>query len=185
MGLLNVLEYAKELIKKSVHIGDNVIDGTCGNGSDTKFLAELVGENGIVYGFDVQAQAIKNTKSKLKKYNLLERVKCINDTHANINKWIKSDIKAAMFNLGYLPGANKDITTLPQSTIIAITAILPLLKKDGIITIIVYTGHDNGVEGKKINEYLITLPQKEYSVMRYDFINQVHNPPYLIAIEKK
>ncbi len=37
--------------------GDIVIDATMGNGHDTQFLAELVGENGHVYAFDIQESA--------------------------------------------------------------------------------------------------------------------------------
>ena len=36
------------------------IDGTCGNGNDTLFLAERTQK---VYGFDIQSQAIENTKT--------------------------------------------------------------------------------------------------------------------------
>ena len=44
-----------------------------GNGFDTAFLAELIGENGHVYAFDIQTEAIKNTTAKLKAEELLNR----------------------------------------------------------------------------------------------------------------
>jgi len=184
MALHRVLTFAQALMKEHIQKGDTVIDGTCGNGSDTAFLASLVGSEGKVYGFDIQEQAIENTEKKLLEKNLLDRVACIQDGHENIAKWIKEPVNAAMFNLGYLPGSDKKITTQANTTIKAITDLLSLLSPGGIVTIIVYTGHDQGSEGMRIEEYVQSLSQKELSVLKYQFINQKHHPPYLIAIEK-
>jgi len=57
--------------------GDTVVDATCGNGNDTAFLASLVGENGRVFGFDIQDKAIANTTKKLTDLNLIDRVTLI------------------------------------------------------------------------------------------------------------
>ena len=53
-------------VKKIVQPGDVVIDATTGNGYDTCFLANLVGKNGLVFGFDIQEQAIDNTLARAK-----------------------------------------------------------------------------------------------------------------------
>ena len=41
------------------------------------------------------------------------------------------------------------------------------------------------IEDIKLNEYLLTLPQKQYDIVSYKFINQINNPPYVIVIERK
>ena len=59
---------AADVLSRAVAPGDTVVDATMGNGHDTLFLCELVGEEGRVYAFDVQAQAVKNTKKREKTF---------------------------------------------------------------------------------------------------------------------
>ncbi len=179
-----VLEYAHQLVRKVVDKDDIVIDATLGNGYDTVFLADLMGDEGHVYGFDIQEQAIKNTKNRLIEYHLLHRVTLINDGHENIQQYIPASINGIMFNLGYLPGSSKRITTVPKKTIKALQSVMSLLQTGGIITIIVYIKHDEGIEAKKLEEYIRTIDQKKFSVVKYQFLNQQGDPPYLIGIEK-
>ena len=42
--------------------GDICIDATAGNGHDTLLLAELVGASGSIIAFDIQEQAVQETK---------------------------------------------------------------------------------------------------------------------------
>jgi len=69
------------------------VDATCGNGNDTAFLASLVGENGRVFGFDIQDKAIANTTKKLTDLNLIDRVTLIKDGHQNMDKYIDCPVK--------------------------------------------------------------------------------------------
>lgn len=185
MNFLSALDYSHYIIKSRIGRGDSVIDATVGNGNDTILLANLVGESGKVYGFDLQSDAINITINRLKENNLEKQVISILDNHENIDKWVKEPINGAMFNLGYLPGSDKQYKTNPNSTINAITHILNLLIEGGLITIVVYTKHDDGYEAEKIEEFLKTLPQKEFTVLKCDFLNQVNFPPYLIVLEKR
>src|SRR5690625_5302883 len=105
-----IIPYAHHLLKSTVKQGDTVVDATCGNGNDTLFLAELVGEAGHVYSFDIQAQAIETTKNVLKEHQY-ENVTYVHDSHAKIAEYIPSEllgqIGGAIFNLGYLPRSDK------------------------------------------------------------------------------
>ena len=65
MGFLSVLSMAHKLVKEHVSPSDTVVDATCGNGVDTRFLAELVGPRGSVYAFDIQELALENTRVRL------------------------------------------------------------------------------------------------------------------------
>ena len=39
-------------------------------------------------------------------------------------------------------------------------------------------------ESKEIEQFVQQLDQKKYEVLKYAFINQMNQPPYLIAIQK-
>ncbi len=184
--LTKVTDINKLYLEQVLNEGDVVIDATMGNGYDTKYLAQKVGENGFVYSFDVQEEALKSTYKKLEKENLQDRVKLILDGHENIDKHVKEEASCVVFNLGYLPRCEHLIITKPETTIQAIKHSLNLLKPHGIISIAIYTGHPGGLEEKNsIYEFLKLLDQKEFNVLECGFINQVNNPPQLVLIEKK
>ena len=182
--LHRVLPFSKRLIEKTVLPGETVIDATAGNGNDKFFLAEHVGDDGHVYAFDIQQQALDTTAARLDTLN--DRVTLVLDSHANVDKYVQGPVSGAMFNLGYLPhGADLSVVTKPDTTIKAIHKLLGLLKKDGIITISVYDGHEGGVEERDaLLAYVKKLHQAEVHVARYELLNQRKNPPFLLALEK-
>lgn len=184
MSFLKVLNFAKTLIAERVCEGDVVVDATCGNGNDTVFMAKLVGDKGRVYAFDIQEQAIVKTKERLTEVNSDSNVQYIKAGHQEIGSWVNEPVSAVMFNLGYLPGASKRVTTKPENTINALKIIFDLLTIGGIVTLILYTEHDNGYEATMVEEYLKNIDQKNFQVLKYGFINQINHPPYLIAVEK-
>ncbi len=174
-------QYAKKVIKE----GDFVVDATAGNGNDTLFIAKHVGESGHVYCFDIQTQALENTRKKIEKNNMQERVSFICDGHQNMDKYIDQNIKLVVFNLGYLPGGDHAIHTRPSTTIQAIEKSLALICKNGIVIVVVYYGADSGFEEKDaVLKYLKQLDCKKYSVLMHQYINQVNCPPIAICIEK-
>lgn len=182
------LRFSHELLKKSIVPGDYVIDATVGNGNDTVMLARTVGEMGKVYGFDIQKKAIESTKEKLLLTGLLSQTVLIHDGHENINHYVENSqqISAAVFNLGYLPKGNKSIVTKPETTISAIDQCLNRLRKGGLISIMVYHGHEGGQEEKEaVDRFVTNLSQDDYQVLEYKFINQKNNPPFLYVIEKR
>ncbi|HLR42192.1 MAG TPA: class I SAM-dependent methyltransferase [Pseudogracilibacillus sp.] len=184
-----IIPFAHDLLKSVVAEGDIAIDATCGNGHDTLFLAKLVGDKGHVYTFDVQAQAIESAKQLLAK-NDVENVSYIHDSHAKINTYLskkyQEKVSAAVFNLGYLPRSDKSIITQADSTIAALEQLLPYIKKNGRIVLVVYHGHEGGKEEKDaVVDFAEQLDQQLYQVIRYQFINQKNNPPFVVAIEKK
>ena len=183
--LKNSLNLSHVLLKKVVKKGDTVIDATCGAGNDTVFLANLVGENGKVISFDIQECAINLAKEKVQNNSVEDVVKFINDGHENIDLYVKDSVCAVIFNLGYLPNGDHSIATNYETTIIAIKKALNVLKRNGIVVIVIYSGGDSGfLEKDKVLEFLSKLSQKDYNVMKIDFINQINNPPILACIEK-
>lgn len=64
---------AADCLRRFLLPGDIAVDATMGNGHDTQMLCELVGESGHVYAFDVQEQAVANTRARLEEAGLLGR----------------------------------------------------------------------------------------------------------------
>ena len=180
----SILNKERAIIDRFVKSNDLVVDATVGNGNDILNLSKYVKE-GKLFGFDIQKQAINNTK-KLLDSNNVKNYKLFNIGHENIlsvlNNYI-GKISLIIFNLGYLPGNNKNITTMHKTTIKAISDSLKLLNNKGMILIVVYKGHDEGMlEHKKIQEFISSI-KDIYN------INEYHNTdndiaPYLISIEK-
>jgi predicted methyltransferase len=182
----NSLGQSHDLVSRLVKEGDVVVDATAGNGNDTVFLAELVGETGKVYSFDIQQQAIDSTHAKLVQRGLLDRVELILDGHQNMDKYIiNTKVKAVMFNLGYLPKGDHNIGTRGDTTIEAVEKAMKFIHVNGIVSIVVYYGGDSGFEEKDvIMDYINHIDCKQYTVMKTEFVNQVNCPPILICIEK-
>ncbi|MFP4021961.1 MAG: tRNA (mnm(5)s(2)U34)-methyltransferase [Halanaerobium sp.] len=185
-NLFNAVEFSHLLAKEYITDGDIAIDATAGNGYDTKFLANLVGDQGKVYSFDIQKKAINNTKSLLQEENLAGRVELILDSHANLDKYINQKVSAVIFNLGYLPGGNKKIITRSKSTKAAIEASIKLLHENGLIILVIYSGHQGGEEEKRaVLELTSALDYKQYNVLNYKFLNQPGPPPEIVAVKKR
>ena len=178
--LERIIPFAHQKIKECVTTNDVVIDATCGNGNDTLFLSKI---SKHVYAFDIQSEAINNTK-KLLLTNNINNFTLIHDTHESFSKHNINDVKVIMYNLGYLPGGDQTITTLHQSTIKSIDNGLSILSSKGLLSLTIYTGHPKGLEESKIIvDYVRTLDSKKYNVLLYKMLNK-QNSPYNILIEK-
>lgn len=183
--LLKALAFAQQLQRETVRAGDVVVDATAGKGFDTEFLARLVGEQGHVFAFDVQELALQWTRERLLTADLLERVTLCHAGHEDMLAYAVRPVRSVMFNLGYLPGSDHQIITRPDTTVRAVQAAAELVQAGGLITIVIYPGHAGGVQEQiELTAYLSTLPQRQYTVARYEFINQRNNPPLVVAIEK-
>lgn len=179
-----VLTFAKKLLKEKIDKNSIVVDATAGNGNDTLFLTKTSAKK--IFAFDIQKKAIENTKKLLITNSIESNYELILDSHINFDNYIKDEITAVIFNLGYLPKGDHNITTTAETTLSTIMKFLNKLKQKGIIVIVVYWGHD---EGKKEKDMLLQelskINQKEAEVLIYQFVNQKNNAPFIIAIEKK
>jgi len=182
MILNNCVTLAHEYVKKITNENTIAIDATAGNGNDAVFLGENCKK---VYAFDIQEEAINNTKVKLEKNNI-KNVILIKDSHENIDLHIAEKVDVVMFNLGYLPKSNHHITTQYTSTIKALSKSMNMLNEKGIITIVIYYGQDNEEQEKiKLLEYIKTIDEKKYKVLKLSYENISDWPPILVIIEKK
>lgn len=180
--MLELLAFSKQFIKEHINEDSVVADFTMGNGHDTQWLCSLVPQ-GHVYAFDVQEKAVDNTRARLEECGY-DNYELFLDSHANCESYIKCEIDAGMFNLGWLPGGDKSIHTLRESTIPAVMSAIKLLKKGGLITINVYPGHAEGkCEGELLMEELAGLSRYEYCVFVFRLVNSPE-APFIIGIEK-
>ena len=183
--MLDILQTEKNFILAHLKEGDTAVDFTMGNGHDTLFLSRTVGENGKVYAFDIQKQAVESTKKRLLDERAPDNYVLINDSHHNLKNYIKEPIKAGMFNLGYLPGGDKTVTTKRETTLEAIKNAVDMLAPDGILLIAVYPGHEEGeIEGELIEKMLEEYDRKKFCCVKFRIINSPTSS-YFYIIESK
>ncbi|MBP1925403.1 16S rRNA C1402 N4-methylase RsmH [Sedimentibacter acidaminivorans] len=181
-----VVDFVHMLIRQSYEDKSELrfVDATCGNGFDALFLSKVAGESGKVFAFDIQDQAIERTTTLLETNSNFKNYEIIKDSHELINKYMSEKIDAALFNLGYLPFSDKEVTTQPDVTVNALKNLLFLLKENGRVYITTYISHDTGKEIKEIKQFLKDLSKKEYNVIHMKIINKDNAPPELFIIEK-
>lgn len=170
-----------------VNEGDIAVDATCGNGLDTIALSDAVGRKGTVISFDVQPEAVETTRALLRR-ELKENTVVVEDSFVNMEEYIGDEIEPAaiIFNLGYLPGSDKSIRTTVEETMDGVRTALNLIKKDGVVTITMYSGHLEGAREKEaLLSFSRTLPKKDYHVVYLSMLNQPVDPPEILMITKK
>lgn len=180
--MLDLLSLQKQFILTHLKAGDIAVDFTMGNGHDTEFLSKTVGETGHVYAFDIQEAAVRSTAHNLEAAGCPHNYTLIRDSHHHVRDYVRGPIKAGMFNLGYLPGGDKSITTMRATTLPAIEAAISLLGQDGIVLIAVYPGHAEGEEeGKLITEYLSTLSRYQLCCTQIRILNSPTSPFFMLV----
>lgn len=178
--MLRPLEMAHQFLAEVVTKEDIVVDATMGNGYDTLFLAERAK---MVFAFDIQEQALVKTRARLEEADV-ENVQLILSGHEKLDAYV-DQVKAAIFNLGYLPSADKSIITQPHTTLQALEKLCQRLVKGGRIAIMIYYGHEGGeLEKDAVLDFVSQLPQQEFTASIYRTLNQVNTPPFLVMIEK-
>lgn len=157
-----------------------VVDLTAGKGKDTLFAAKRAKE---VVAMDIQPAAIEQTRALLMEQDI-KNVRLICDSHEALANFVDiASVDAFVMNLGYLPGGDKDITTLWSSTERALETILSAMKPGALISLSIYPGHEEGkLESEGIEEMLAKLDQKNFKVNKITFPNQKHCPPYWVGI---
>ena len=115
--------------------------------------------------------------------NAVDNTLLIHDSHHNIDKHLykyREKISLVLFNLGYLPGNNKEIMTNYKTTLLALQKSYKLLNKKGIILMVCYPH----AEGKKeSNEIINYLDKNKIQYQIYKNTDNI-NAPFLIEIKK-
>lgn len=187
--MLRLTELAHQICRQTLQPGDVAIDATAGNGHDTLFLAETVGPAGRVFAFDIQPEALEQTRQQLETLND-ERVTLIAGSHADMGNLIPAghhgNVKAIVFNLGYLPGGNKQITTQTGTTLRALEAACRLVADSGLISIVAYPGHVAGsAETKAVEQFLQHKEQEGWNLQKFPEEAANESTPKLFVLSRQ
>ena len=182
---LNTLGLVHTFLRQHVQGGAFCIDATAGRGRDTALLCRLTGERGTVLAFDIQREAVEETRALLGREGLSARV--VQDSHANMERYAQPEsVDCVVFNFGRLPGGDPAVFTRAESSVAAIGAGLRLLKPGGVMAIALYYGKENGYEERDaVLAYLRGLDDRCFSVLCCDWANRRNDPPMPIFIWKE
>jgi predicted methyltransferase len=170
--------------------GDHALDATAGNGYDSTVMATLVGPEGRVIAIDIQEAAIAATRTRLEVAGCLAQAELLVANHAQAlaslcSKYAQT-ISAITFNLGYLPGSDRNIQTEPESTLGALRAACELLKSDGLLLVIAYRGHDGGqTEATQVANWMQTVQQRGWTVESHEPIVTGNRVPPILWVARK
>ena len=178
------------------HHAGNILDATLGQGKDSFYLAEIALENPSspfhqnrkLFAVDIQKQSLDAARLMLEKglpQQVMQKISLIQSCHSDLNFSAMSPLTLIVYNLGYLPGGDKSITTQTATTQKSIELALDVVSDGGMITITCYPGHDEGKnELIMLCDYLWNLPKKKWSVTHLQFAKETSSAPTLWVIQK-
>lgn len=171
--------------EKAVCPGDTVVDATMGNGHDTLALCRIAGPEGHVHAFDLQEEALAATKARLAEAGFFSGYTLHHKGHERMDEAAMGPVRAVVFNLGWLPGGDKSITTRWPTTEIALKKGLGLLMPGGIITLCAYPGHPAGDEElRALHGFFGSLSPREYNVLHQRFLTAGPGAPECFVVER-
>lgn len=173
------------LLQECIQKAKVIIDATCGAGHDCLFLAQNAPQDAQIVAFDIQSIALEKTAELLEEHRVRQRVNLNLDNYINFKSYISNKIDLIIFNLGYLPQADKDITTQVDDLAAALPSMLMQLNCQGVICIVSYIGHTAGrKEYLWLESYLPELSNKEFNVGKYMLFNHNNSAPIVYIIER-
>lgn len=183
---MRILELVPLHLRSLIQSGDSVVDATAGNGYDCQWLAEAVGSSGCVHAFDIQEEALATTRQRLQVAGLDQQLQCHLRCHSDMAQHVPAGQRVILFNLGYLPGSERLVTTLRASTLVALKASLDLLAVGGCLSVMSYTGHAAGQEEyHAVEQFFHKLPISRFTVICSTCHNGGKRAPVLFTVQKQ
>ncbi len=184
MKTLDWLAQVHEALAETVAPGDWAVDATCGNGRDTLALARLTGPHagtpgGRVFAFDVQQRALDAARTLLAAHSSRAPLgECVflhagHETMAQrLPPEARGRLAAVVFNLGYLPGGDKTVTTRPETTLPALETAFAWLRGGGLLAVTTYPAHPGGGdEAEAVCAWAHALPWELGRAAQFGFVN--------------
>jgi hypothetical protein len=185
------LDLAHHYWRRLLQEGGWVVDATCGAGRDTLFIASCLTDAADwgVISLDIQSEALTRTGALIDMHLSAEEknhIHLIQHSHTTFPPIAhQHPIRLIVYNLGYLPGGDKNKTTQTSTTLTSVTAALNLLTPGGVISLMCYPGHPEGAkEERALIEKLSLLPPSDWSVFHHRALNRAASPS-LILVQKK
>lgn len=181
------LNFAHIVWRNSIEKGDLLVDATAGNGRDSEILAKSLSVcgGGTLHCIDLQQEAIDATKIRIDSYlqDATIQIFLHTQSHEKLPLFEKPP-KLIVYNLGYLPGGNKNLTTLKYSTLLSVKNAMQSVAPGGLISITCYPGHREGAEEElALLEFCSTLSDSQWHVSHTKWLNRI-KPPSLFFIRK-
>ena len=90
-----------------------------------------------------------------------------------------------MFNLGYLPGEDHQVTTETTETLKALEAAKIILQPGGLLCVVCYPGHDAGaIEAEHVERWMSALTSVRWRVAKYAMLGTQKPAPLLLLAHK-
>jgi Predicted S-adenosylmethionine-dependent methyltransferase involved in cell envelope biogenesis len=178
----SALSIVRDVVQRRIAPGARCVDATAGRGQDTVFLCKLTGENGRVWAFDIQQEAIDSTTALLAKHNLSATV--IPACHSRMAQYLPADgVDCVLFNFGWLPGSDHTVMTQPDTSIAAVRSAMELLRPGGMISLCIYYGRESGfAERDALLGFFPLIDPDRFTVIAAQFFNRPNNPPFPVFI---
>ena len=174
---MKITSLAHEQWSKIVSPGDTVIDATCGNGRDMLALAQLLDGQGELVGYDIQKEALQNSEALLKKSLTADQFQIITFRHQSHEIFLEKSAKLIVYNLGYLPGGDKSLTTQTETTLQSLQSACEVILSGGTISVMCYVGHEEGQrEEVAIREFVQALPSDQWVCSHHRIVNRQQAP---------
>ena len=110
----------------------------------------------------------------------------IEDSHANLARYVSEPIGLIVFNLGYLPGGDKQRATQAETTLASLQAALDKLSVGGLLSVTMYWGHEAGkTERAAVLRWAAALDRSTYHCVHTDMCNQPNCPPEILFVTRK
>ena len=185
MGRIAITTWCQERIRQFMPEPLVCIDATAGKGRDTLFLCEITPDDGHILAMDIQEEAIKQAKERIRRAGYESKVEFVLDGHEHMDHYMTDSVDLIMFNLGYLPGGDHKKATSYPTTIEAVKKGLALLKAGGLMTLMIYSGGDSGFEEREaLLPFLQDLDSQDFTVIVESFYNKPNTPPLPVYILK-
>lgn len=184
---MTAVELCHRFLEGTIPAGGTFLDATCGNGHDTLFLCRKASPNGRVLALDIQPAAVEATNRLLAEHGLQGVGRAIVCDHRDLGHLVPpGTLDAAVFNFGWLPGADHAVHSAAESTLPALQAALDALKPGGVLTAVLYSGKVIG-DGEKqaVLEFFRALPLTKYTVLVCEFANWASTAPLPCFVLKK
>lgn len=195
-----------------------MVDATAGNGYDTLALVRMLADagGGTLLAVDLQAVALERSRGRLRDelhgWQIDEAddawrcspsaaavaagggivsVRWVHGDHqAVLAEQARSSVHLVVFNLGYLPGADREVVTRGTATVRALEHAEQALVAGGCLSVTVYPGHPEGIEEElAVLDHASSLPHDPWSVHHTVWLNQRNKrtgrrAPSLVLIQR-
>lgn len=181
------------IVKNLLTPGCSAIDATCGNGQDTLKLCRLcLTEEGneAIFAIDLQKEALQRTHQLLQGQlttGQLRRVHLIEASHEQFPSAAKQlPISLIIYNLGYLPGSDRSLTTQVATTLTSLQEAIKLVRTGGSILISCYPGHEEGLrEEEALLRFTGSLSPRSWLVTHQRWPNREACPSVLLLTKNQ